>query len=56
MSFNDLTNHRAIAKQLQHSLARGRLAHAYLFIGPRGAGKDDVARTLAQALNCLVII
>jgi len=53
MSFNDLTNHRAIAKQLQHSLARGRLAHAYLFIGPRGDGKEDVARTLAQALNCL---
>ena len=53
MSFNDLTNHRAIADQLQHSLERGRLAHAYLFTGARGSGKEDVARTLAQALNCL---
>ena len=53
MSFNDLTNHRAIVEQLQRSLARGRLAHAYLFIGPRGTGKEAVAHTLAQALNCL---
>jgi len=53
MSFSDLTNHRAIADQLRHSLERGRLAHAYLFTGARGSGTDDVARTLAQALNCL---
>lgn len=53
MSFNDLKNHQAIAAQLRHSLNRGRLAHAYLFTGARGAGKEDVARTLAQALNCL---
>lgn len=38
--------------RLQHSLARGRLAHAYLFRGPRGAGKAALAQTLAQALNC----
>jgi DNA polymerase III subunit delta' len=53
MSFNDLKNHQAIADQLRNSLERGRLAHAYLFTGARGAGKADVARTLAQALNCL---
>ena len=53
MSFSDLKNHRAIADQLRNSLERGRLAHAYLFTGVRGAGKEDVARTLAQALNCL---
>ncbi len=53
MSFNDLKNHHAIADPLRHSLERGRLAHAYLFTGVRGAGKEDVARTLAQALNCL---
>ena len=53
MSFSDLKNHRAIVDQLRRSLERGRLAHAYLFSGPRGAGKEEVARTLAQALNCL---
>jgi len=53
MAFSDLKNQRAIADQLRHSLERGRLAHAYLFLGPRGAGKEAVARTLAQALNCL---
>ena len=53
MSFSDLKNHQAIADQLRNSLERGRLAHAYLFTGARDAGKEDVARTLAQALNCL---
>lgn len=43
MSFND---------QLQRSLERGRLAHAYLFSGVRGSGKEATARTLAQILNC----
>ncbi|MEI6084821.1 MAG: DNA polymerase III subunit delta' [Verrucomicrobiota bacterium] len=49
MSFSD---HPPVAEQLQRSLERGRLAHAYLFVGARGAGKEAVARTLAKALNC----
>ena len=53
MSFSDHKQHKLIADQLQHSLERGRLAHAYLFSGARGAGKADMARTLAKALNCL---
>jgi len=53
MSFNDLDQHRQVADQLQRSLERGRLAHAYLLVGARGSGKADVARTLAKALNCL---
>lgn len=52
MSFNDLTEQKAVAEQLHRSLQRGRLAHAYLFTGPRGSGKEAVARTLAKALNC----
>lgn len=52
MSWRELTEHKAIAEQLRRSLQRGRLAHAYLFTGPRGCGKELVARTLAQALNC----
>jgi len=49
MSFSD---HQPVADQLQRSLERGRLAHAYLFIGARGSGKEAVARTLAKAVNC----
>lgn len=52
MSFDDLTADRALAEQLRRSLQRGRLAHAYLFAGPRGSGREALARTLAQALNC----
>ena len=52
MSFNDLKEQSAVATQLHRSLQRGRLAHAYLFAGPRGSGKEAVARTLAKALNC----
>ena len=42
-----------MAEQLRRSLERGRLAHAYVFAGPRGSGKEAMARTLAKALNCL---
>jgi DNA polymerase-3 subunit delta' len=52
VSFSDHTEHPQIVEQLRRSLQRGRLAHAYLFAGPRGAGKADLARTLAKALNC----
>ena len=53
MSFDDFSGDRVIAERLQRSLERGRLAHAYLFAGPRGSGKIAMATTLAQALNCL---
>ena len=52
MSFKSLSRQNEIADRLHQSLVRGRLAHAYLFIGPRGAGKEELARTLAKALNC----
>ena len=52
MSFEDLREQKVVADQLCRSLKNGRLAHAYLFIGRRGAGKDAMARTLAKALNC----
>jgi DNA polymerase-3 subunit delta' len=50
--FSDLKEQSEVADRLQRSLRNGRLAHAYLLIGPRGSGKEAVARTLAQALNC----
>jgi DNA polymerase-3 subunit delta' len=52
MSFSDLKQQKEVAAQLRRSLERGRLAHAYLFAGPRGTGKEAMARTLAKALNC----
>ena len=52
MSFNDHNEQPLIAGQLQWSLKRGRLAHAYLFYGPRGSDREAMARTLAKALNC----
>ncbi len=38
--------------RLERSLEHGRLAHAYLFAGPPGSGKETAARWLAQSLNC----
>lgn len=52
MSFDDFSGDPSIAARLRLSLQRNRLAHAYLFAGPRGTGKEAMATTLAQALNC----
>jgi len=41
-----------ITRTLQNALAAGRVAHAFMFSGPRGVGKTSVARILAKALNC----
>jgi DNA polymerase-3 subunit delta' len=53
MSFAELKGQQPkVADQLQQALSRKRLAHAYLFYGPHGSGKEAMARTLAKALNC----
>jgi len=51
-TFEDVIGQAHITKTLVRALERGRIAHAYLFSGPRGVGKTTTARILAKALNC----
>ena len=51
-TFEDMVGQESISKTLQNALKSGRIAHAYLFYGPRGCGKTTTARILAKALNC----
>jgi len=51
--FADFVNQELIVQTLRNALATGRLAHAYVFSGPKGTGKTTLARLLFQAANCL---
>jgi DNA polymerase-3 subunit gamma/tau len=50
-TFGDLVGQDHVVKTLQNAISTGRIAHAYLFTGPRGTGKTSSARLLAKALN-----
>lgn len=52
MTWEKLKDQAAASQLLRNSLAEGRVAHAYLFLGPDTEGKSTAARLLAQALNC----
>src|SRR5262245_42174260 len=51
--FDDVVGQQAVTRTLRNALASGRLAHAFVFAGPRGVGKTTTARILARALSCM---
>jgi DNA polymerase-3 subunit gamma/tau len=51
-TFDEVAGQQHIVKTIKNALATGKIAHAYLFAGPRGTGKTTMAKLLAKALNC----
>ena len=53
MTFDSVIGQQALTTTLKNAIKNGKLAHAYLFCGPRGVGKTTCARIFAKTINCL---
>ena len=51
-TFKEVVNQEHVKRTLANAVDQGRIAHGYIFSGPRGTGKTTMARILAMALNC----
>ena len=52
LNFDSVVGQRSLTTTLKNAISSGKLAHAYLFCGPRGVGKTTCARIFAKAINC----
>ena len=53
LNFDSVVGQRSLTTTLKNAITSGKLAHAYLFCGPRGVGKTTCARIFAKAINCM---
>ncbi|MCH8287198.1 DNA polymerase III subunit gamma/tau, partial [candidate division KSB1 bacterium] len=52
LTFEDVVNQDHVKNTLSNAISQGRIAHSYIFAGPRGVGKTTIARIFARAVNC----